>query len=166
MTLPMPAAIVSTRVTRLPSPAVARALQAAGVAFLTAAVSAAALIALVQGVLVTGGGVGMLAAVVGGAAIVPVLLLRLLFRRIRSRSGWPTAIVVALACVVVYVALFVTGSQSTSIVSFRPEAAIGAVALAAGAASTIMLGGWWRVLGIVGGMCLLWLALTPMFVTL
>lgn len=157
---------VGTRATRYPSATVARTLQAVGVTLLTAAVSVSALVVLVQGVLATGGGIVMLAAVVAGAAVIFVLLLRLLFGRIGSRSGWPTATVVALACVAVYVALFVTGTGRTSIVSFRPEATIAAVALSSGAASTMMLGGWWRVLGIIGGLCLLWLALTPVLVTL
>lgn len=147
---------------RAPLPIVtARILHPVGVALVVAIVSTATLVALVTLVLATGGGIPILAGVLGGAAIALVLLLRLLFRVLRTPSGWPAAIVITLADIAVYLALFVTGTAAPSIVSLGPEVFITAVAFASGAASTIGQSGWWRVLGIIGVIALLWLAFTP-----
>ena len=89
-----------------------------------------------------------------------------MFRRLRTRSGWPTATAITAAVAIVYFGLSITGTQNPSIVSLRPEVAVAAVSLASGAVSTIAFSGWWRVLGIVGGLCLLWLALTPVIVAI
>jgi hypothetical protein len=146
----------------LPAPS-APFLQPLGVTVLMGIVSTVTLVTLVRGVLATGGGIPMLAAVLGGAAGVLVLLLRIVFRRVGTRSGWPTAIAVTLAGIAVYLALFVTGTDAPSLVSLRPEVAIAAVSVASGAASALTMGGWWRALGIVGGVGLVGLALTPVF---
>jgi len=147
-------------------PLPATVLQPIGVTVLVATVSLAALFALIEGVLATGGGIPALVAVLVVSAGALAVLLRLLFARLGSRSGWPTAVVIATADVIVYAAVLVTGTQAPSIASLRPEAAILCVALASGAAASLMLGGWWRVLGVCGMVGLLWIALTPLLVTL
>ena len=162
MTLPTP----SVPVTLSPPLPGALFFQAAGSALLTGAVSAVALFVLIRAVLATGVGISILATVLGGAAITLALLLRLMFRRLRTRSGWPTAVAITAAVAIVYFGLSITGTQKPSIVSLRPEVAVAAVSLASGAVSTIAFSGWWRVLGIVGGLCLLWLALTPVIVAI
>lgn len=142
----------------------ARILHPLSVTVVVAVVSLAALVALVQGVLATGGGIPLLAVVLGAAATTLVVLLGLLFRRLGGRSRWLVATVIALADLGVYLALFVTGTQRPSIVSLGPEIVIAAVAIATGAASAILLPGWWRAVGAVGVLCLGWLALTPVLV--
>jgi len=144
-----------------PSAGRARILRPLFVAVLVAVVSVAALVALVQGVLATGGGIPLIAGVLAVAATTLVVLLGLLFRRLGGRPRWIAATAIALADLGVYLALFVTGTQRFSIVSLGPELVIAVVALATGAASAILLAGWWRAVGVAGVLCLGWLALTP-----
>lgn len=147
-----------------PTRASARILRPVLVAALVAMVSVIALVALVQGVLATGGGVALLVIVLAAATVSLVVLLGLLFRRLDGRSRWIAATAIALVDLGVYLALFVTGTHSPSIVSLGPELVIAAVALATGAASAVMLPGGWRALGAAGLIALAWLALTPVLV--
>lgn len=143
-----------------------RTLQPVFVALLVAGVSALALVALIQLVLATGGGLVLSGVVLLVATAVLVVVLGLLFRRADGRSHWSAAILLALVALAVYVALFVTGTQRFSIVALGPVVSIVAVALAAGAASTVTRSGGWRVLGVVGVLGLVWLVLTPVLVAL
>ena len=147
-----------------PTWATARIFRPVLVAALVALISVMTLVALVQGVLATGGGVALLVIVLAAATVALVVLLGLLFRRLDGRSRWIPATAIALVDLGVYLALFVAGTQSPSIVSFGPEPAIAAVALATGAASAVMLPGGWRALGAAGLIALAWLALTPVLV--
>jgi hypothetical protein len=147
-----------------PTWATARILRPVLVAALVALISVMTLVALVQGVLATGGSIALLAIVLVVATVSLVVLLGLLFRRLEGRPRWLAATVIALADLGVYLALFVTGTTSPSVVSSGPELAIAAVALATGAASAVTLPGGWRALGVVGLLALAWLALTPVLV--
>jgi len=141
-----------------------RILQPVLTAAVVAVVSAAVLITLVNGVLAIGGGIELLAGVLLVAAIITAVALSFVFRR----WGSPRLVAVLLTLVVlgVYMALLLTGTQRPSIIGFGPVVTIAAVALAAGAASAITLPRGWRVLGAVGVLGLLWLALTPVLVAL
>ena len=150
-----------------PSVRVAHVTQPIGVALLVAVVSLLALFVLIRGVLATGGDIPVLLIVVSASAVVLAVGLRLLFRQLGRRSTWPMAIALTVADLVVYVALLLTGTQSPSIVSLGPEAVIASVALATGSASTIVLRRWyWRMVGVAGGIGLLWLFATPVLVVL
>ena len=162
----MPLPTRSVPVTLSPPLPGALFFQAAGSALLTGAVSAVALFVLIRTVLATGVGIPILATVLEGAAITLAQLLRPKFRGLRTRSGWPTATALTTAVAIVYFGLSTMGTQNPSIVSLCPEVAVAAASLASGAVSTIAFSGWWPVLGIVGGLCLLWLALTPVIVAI
>jgi len=151
---------------RRPSAVVARILQPVLVAALVAVVSAITVAALIRGVFVTGGSIGLVLLVLPAATAVLALGLGFLFRWLGTRSHWAAAIVLAIVVLGVYVALLFTGTQRPSIVTLGLEVMIVAVSLAAGAASAFLLGGRWRLLGFVGVIGLLWLAITPVLVAL
>ena len=151
---------------RRPSATVARILQPVLVAALVAVVSAITVAALIRGVFVTGGSIGLVLLVLPAATAVLALGLGFLFRWLGTRSHWAAAIVLAIVVLGVYVALLFTGTQRPSIVTLGLEVMIVAVSLAAGAASAFLLGGRWRLLGFAGVIGLLWLAITPVLVAL
>lgn len=151
---------------RRPSATVARILQPVLVAALVAVVSAITVAALIRGVFVTGGSIGLVLLVLPAATAVLALGLGFLFRWLGTRSHWAAAIVLAIVVLGVYVALLFTGTQRPSIVTLGLEVMIVAVSLAAGAASALLLGGRWRLLGFAGVIGLLWLAITPVLVAL
>ena len=151
---------------RRPSATVARILQPVLVAALVAVVGAITVAALIRGVFVTGGSIGLVLLVLPAATAVLALGLGFLFRWLGTRSHWAAAIVLAIVVLGVYVALLFTGTQRPSIVTLGLEVMIVAVSLAAGAASALLLGGRWRLLGFAGVIGLLWLAITPVLVAL
>lgn len=136
------------------------------VAVLVASASTAALATLIQGALVTGGGMAVLVVVFSAATAVLAVALGVVFRLFGCRSCWTAGTVIALVDLVVYMALFLAGTQGVSNLLLRPDVAIVTVALASGAASAVAFRGRWRVLGVAGVLGLFWLALTPVLVAL
>lgn len=158
----MTASIAPTRTTASVRPW----LQPLLVAALVCLVSGVVLVVLVRGVLAVGVGIELLAIALLVATALLAVGLGLLFRVVGARSHWLAASVLAVSVLGVYVALLVTGTQRVSILTLGPELEIVIVSLAAGAASAILLPGRWRVLGLVGILGLVALALTPVLVAL
>ena len=143
-----------------------RFVQPVAVALVVAATSGLALRVLVAGVLTSGGGVLLIAGVLGTATLFLAAALGLLLRWSGVGLPWRAGLVLALVDLGVYLALLVTGTERFSIVMLRPELSIAAVALATGAASLILVRGRLWMLGIAGVLGLAWLALTPVLVAL
>jgi len=137
-----------------------RGIQPLLVAVLVALASSLGLVLVVQSVLLGTGMIGPAVVIVVAAAALAVAL-ALLLHRLRARRSRLGAGVLTTAVLVTYLAIALAGTQSSSVAMLRPEIVIILVSLATGAASALLLGGWWRVLGAVGVAGLIALALAP-----